>query len=195
MWGHWDEASKQKKTCVNGFGKEVIKFMTGSILESASVQVILEIAKKNLERDGDLHPVLFLRLASGERAVLPINLSGCSDERKAAVAQVGRVLRSQGKIVEEALFLSVGWFVKVSEPALDLKVPPSQHPNRRESILIVGRDATRTRTTSLIQSFSRDGNGKPRWQEIEMAEYNVPVEAGSGPLGLIDYLFINASVN
>ncbi len=67
---------------------------------------------------------------------------------------------------------------------------PSQHPERKDAIVIVGRDAARTRYALVIQPFRRVREHRPRFGEIEVAEYIVPTrETNTQAEGLIDSLF------
>jgi hypothetical protein len=164
--------------------------MMQSILNSENVQRILEIVKGNLRRDGGLKPVLFLHLLTGEHLLTPLELPGTTPEKIRYLNRLGFALLEEGKRVEEAIMLSEGWFVSAKETKLDPTIPPSRHPQRREVIVLVGRNAARTRMTSLVQPFARDEHGEPIWQEIEMTAFNAPSSHESGMAGLLDYLFV-----
>ena len=163
-----------------------------SILDKAFIDQILSTAKHNLERDGRLYPVLFVKF--GEGAIVPcsIELPATTEEKRAYLASVGWSMRCEGKVVREALLLAEGWFVKVRTGTIDLMMRPSQHPLRREAITIMGRDASGTHTSTVVQAFGRDSVDKPVWTEPVVASYNEPVGLGYQPVGLLDCLFDTA---
>ena len=101
----------------------------------------MAIARKNLETDGRLYPVLFLRFDDGERAVYPLELAKTTAEKYAYFAALGAALHRVGKAVQEAVFLSESWFLEVQKTVSALDIPPSRHPQRREAIVVMGRDA------------------------------------------------------
>jgi hypothetical protein len=68
-------------------------------------------------------------------------------------------------------------------------LPPSCHPQRQEAIVIVGRNAPASRYSLLVQPFGRDDEGKPVWRRLAVARYDVPMDEGYQPGGLLDYLF------
>ena len=160
-----------------------------SILSREVIEDLLITAKKNLERYGSLQPVLFVQLANGERLAVAVSLSGTGEEKRRVFTDLRTLLQRQGRIVDEAVLLSEGWFVDAQKVVNATLVPPSQHPQRQEAITLVGRDAHRTRTTCVVQPFGRTENGQPTWQEAKLAMYDVPVGKGSFPVGIIDCLF------
>jgi hypothetical protein len=164
--------------------------MSESILTAENVQQILKVAKENLMRDGAVQPVLFLHLTTGEHLVTPVELSGTTQDKIRYINHVGFSLWQSGKVVAEAIMLAEGWFVSAKESGLDLTVPPSQHPERREALVLIGRDADRTRITSVVQPFNRDENGKPVWQALEMTAFNTPPSRDMQMVGLLDYFFV-----
>jgi hypothetical protein len=162
----------------------------GSILAREFVDRILWGAQENLSKDGALAPVLFVRFQSREGAIAPLSLPATTEEKEAYFAALGLSFRQTGRTIREALFLSETWYVAAEEGSpLNLDIAPSQHPSRQEAITLVGRNAERTRHTMLVQTFSRDRHNRPVMGQIEVAEYNATTEKGSGPVGLLDYLF------
>ena len=71
----------------------------------------------------------------------------------------------------------------------DPNIPPSQHPQRKEAIAIMGRNRKRSRLTHVLQPFHRDEQNQPVFDEVAIAEYNVPAEQTPQAFGLVDYLF------
>lgn len=162
----------------------------GSILGQKFVEFILEGARQNLLKDSNLAPMLFLRFKSGERGILPLALPSTVEERQEYFRAMGVSFATTGKAIDQALFLCETWYVETEEgKQLNLAVPPSRHPKRREAITVMGRDAERTRYTAVIQLFHRDRHQRPVFEPITEADYNAFVTPGTGPVGLIDHLF------
>lgn len=164
--------------------------MTKSILALENVELILAAAKDNLKRDKFLQPILFMHLTTGERLMAPVELSGTTTEKVRYLNRIGFSLWQQGKAVAEAILLAEGWFVALKEPTTAYIVPPSQHPERREAIVLIGRNADRTKLTSVVQPFSRDEDDEPIWQTPEMTAFDTPPSEAMQLVGLLDYLFV-----
>jgi hypothetical protein len=165
-----------------------------SILDRTFMDAILATAKRNLEHDGRLCPVLFVQFDEGAPVGCLLDLPATVEGKRACLASVGWSMRREGKVVREALLLAEGWFVKVQTGTIDLMMRPSQHPLRQEAITIMGRDASGTRTSTVVQAFGRDSGDKPVWTEPVVASYNEPVGVGYQPVGLLDCLF-DAAIN
>ncbi len=160
-----------------------------SILAQEFVEPILAEAKEYLKTHGRLDPApLFLRLESGEQVVIRLMLPRTHEEKQLIFNDLGLSLRQAGHRIREALLVSEVWYVASKEETLD--TAPSQHPNRREAIAILGRDNQGTRFTSVLQPFGRDSQNRPIFEPAAVAEYNQSAEAGSHPVGLVDHLFI-----
>jgi|SRR5581483_4135158 len=165
-----------------------------SILSQEFAEGILRQAKQNLKKDGALSPMLFLQFKEGEGGIVPLDLPDTHEERAEYFAVIGATFQSQGKVIEEALFLSDTWYVSAEgEGRLSLDVAPSKHPKRREAITIIGRDAQRTRYTMVVQVYGRDRQHQPVFEPPALAEYNIFGTPTSGPVGLLDHLFAKRS--
>lgn len=154
----------------------------GSIVTQEHFEGIVRIAKENLIKDGSLVPVLFVRLDSGTMEVGALDLPHSADERRAYLFGVGRTLREKGKVIDEAVLVMEGWFVEADKAVSPLSVPPSQHPQRQEAIVVIGRDAKKTRLISLIQPFGRNDQHEPIWGQVKVID-------GMRAVGLLDALF------
>jgi len=163
--------------------------MTHSILEQSFMAALLKKARTNVEQDGQLAPMLFVEPLMGDLLILGLDSSHPSEEKQAYFTQVGRYLRTQGTLIQAAVFLAETWFVMATEAPAALRIPPSQHPSRQEAIVLIGRNADNTRTSSVILPFRRDAQNKPVWPTLELGHYNAPVEKGVRPVGLLDFLF------
>lgn len=165
-----------------------------SILGQQFVEFILEGARHNLQKDGSLAPMLFFEFKNGEQGILPLTLPATVEERQDYFRAIGISLSAAGKAIDQALFLCETWYVESEEgKRLALDVPPRRHPNRRQAITVMGRDAERTRYTAVIQLFHRDRQQRPVFEPITQADYDAFITPGTGPVGLIDHLFPNRS--
>jgi hypothetical protein len=162
-----------------------------SILSQEFVEPILTVTKEFLRYHDRLGPALFLRMEDGEQGVIPLAYLDdlrTIEERREYFASLGLSIRLAGSKIHEALFVSEVWYVEPEE-LKGLDVPPSQHPNRKEGISIVGLNNEGTRFTQVLQPFSRDINKQPIFGPLKDAKYNVPLNDQSRPTGLMDHLF------
>jgi hypothetical protein len=160
-----------------------------SILAARFVENILETAKRNLERDGRLSPVLFLRMKNGRRQAWLLHPPRTAQERSEYFFRVGATLHKEGLPVEEAVTLMEAWFVEVQKAPQALSIPPSQHPRRRECIVLFGRDVGKGRSTFVLAPFSKDREGKPVWEPAPFESSDAPRGEQMAFVGLIDDLF------
>ncbi len=161
-----------------------------SILAKEFVETVLEVARKNLERDGALHPVLFLELRNDEQLVMLLKeFPDTVEERQDYFTALGLALPHTGRRIDEAVFVSEAWYVGMEEGGTEFDVAPSQHPERREAIVVMGRDAKRTRLTHVLQPFHRGEQNQPIFDQRVMEEYDIPADQFPEAVGLIDYLF------
>lgn len=161
-----------------------------SLLSQKAGEAILRAACQNLETDGSLVSFLFFTLANGKRAEIPLRLPATTEDKETLFVTLGMTLVSVGVTVSEAVMLSEGWIVNAQKAPAALKLPPSQHPSRQEAITIIGRNAEDTRSTCVVQPFSRSSAGKLIWEALLFALYDEPTTAGSKVKGLLDYFFI-----
>jgi hypothetical protein len=161
-----------------------------SILQAEFINLILEIAKKNLMHDGRLDAVLFLELSNQQRLVHALEaLPHKPDERALQLFRLGTLFRHEGKELAAAVLLVEAWFLEPKKAPGSLEIAPHAHPLRQEAIMIAGRDLKKTRITFVVAPFKRDRDNRPVWQPIQLAVYNVKREAGTGFVGLIDDFF------
>jgi hypothetical protein len=164
-----------------------------SILDKTFIDAILATARRNLEHDGCLWPVLFVRFDEGSPVGFVVDLPATAEGRRAYLAAMGWSMRREGKVVREALLVIEGWFVKVRSGTDDLAIAPSRHPLRRKAITIMGRDANGERVSSVVQPFSRNRGNKPIWTDPVVASYNEADSRTYQPVGLLDYFFDSTS--
>jgi len=137
--------------------------------------------------------VLFVQFGNNERMVVQVELASTGDRKQAQMAALGKSLRQTGKDISEAVLVSEGWLVTAQEGKCLLDVPPSQHPDRQEAIVLIGRDAAGGRVSSVIQPFGRDPENKPLWDKPVMATYNQAADHGYRQVSLLDQLFTSIS--
>jgi hypothetical protein len=176
----------------NSQGKEVSNSMDStSILTKPVIDAWLRVAKRNLKKDGYLVSVLFAKLTNDRIATVNLGeLTRAKDhqQKQLVMSMIGKKLRSEVGDFTEAVMIVEGWYVGGQEPGA-LSIAPSQHPARQEAICIMARNASNTRTTSVIQPFTRDADNQPVWGKIPLAVYNASPGTSPAPMGLLDYLF------
>jgi len=160
-----------------------------SILAKPSIDVWLKQAKSNLEQDGYLATVLFVKSVSEQLVMVDsalLMLAQNPQQRQLMISAIGKRLVDEIGEISEAVILLDTW--TVMKPG-GLNIPISQDPRRQEAITVSGRDARNTRTTSVVQPFLRDDHNRPVWGKIPIAVYNEPTKNNPTSIGLLDHLF------
>lgn len=150
---------------------------------------MLRQARINLLKDGSLAPVLFVQFQNKEKGVLPLELDENADRKPEYFAALGLMLVSTGRQLQEALMLAETWYVSKEDSNVNLDLRPSENPQRREAITLMGRNAEHTRYTFVVQTFGRDTRHRPVLERLAVAEYNIPSNPETHAAGLVDYLF------
>ena len=164
---------------------------TASILTQEAVEPLLTVARENLEKDGFLVPVLLLDVAAKDPVMLMLmDFPDTPQAKQAYFAKIGAQFGRLGRRIQEAVSLAEAWMVLAQQAPAAHRILPSRHPSRQEVLALVGRDAANSRSTQLIQPFTRDAANKPLWGEPAIAVYNEPVEQGHRAQGLLDDLFL-----
>jgi hypothetical protein len=156
-------------------------------LAAGFVERILKIAKKNMEQDGFVNPVLFLGQIDGRHFVMPLDLPPTAPDRVRFVQALGLDLLAKGMVLQEAVLIMESWMVRRRE--LTLSIPPSQDPQRQEAIVIIGRNAAKTQTTMVLQPFVRTESGTIVWDE-PIADVQTSPSPSNHFTGILDYLFV-----
>lgn len=160
-----------------------------SLLAKPAIDMVLQSAKENIARDGNLEPVLFMRTGDGNTMILPLLLPDDFEQKVNHFLKLGRQLHEQHLAPNEAVFVSESWFVNVQETPAATRFRPREHPARQEAIVAIGRSADNRRFTQVVQPFTRDKANRPVWLSMPVAVYNQARSAQDGPVGLLDYLF------
>jgi len=139
--------------------------------------------------DGVVFPVIFLLMKSGRQVVTPLQLPHTPAEKRAYMLSLGLSIHLAGEEIQEAVMLVEGWFVEVRNVPNPMQVVPSEHPQRKEVITVVGRNADRTRFTSVVRPITRDAQGNLSLEPAALAWFNEPYgDEKNGDL-LLDFLF------
>jgi hypothetical protein len=161
-----------------------------TILSHEFVEPVIAEAKDYLQSHGRLDPALLLiQLDNGERGVIQLSLPRTSEEKQNYFKALGLTIRLAGHRIHEALFISEVWYVAPEKPVAHIDIAPSQHPDRKEAILAVGRDALGERFTNVLQPFVRNAQNQLLFENPAFEEYNILVKEGHHPVGLVDFLF------
>ena len=154
----------------------------------ATLLDLLKGARKNLEGKGFLQPMLFIELSTGKSLFCPLKMPNASVAKYRLFQNLGNEARKKGPI-KTAVLLSETWIVMANEAPDATKYMPSQHPCRQEAIVLVGRNADKTRSAIVIQTFTRDEHNAPVWSEPQVMLSDSP--QGFAAEGLLDALFGN----
>jgi hypothetical protein len=164
---------------------------TASMLTKGIAESLLKVACENLERDGFLIPVLMLNINEKGRLMHMLKaLPNTPEQKQAYFAKIGAHYGYLGQLIREAVLLMESWMVQVQQAPAALRLRPSQHPCRQEVLMLIGRDAANSRSTQVIQPFTRDTTNKLVWSKPLMAIYDEPVKQGHSVQGLLDDLFL-----
>lgn len=166
---------------------------TTSILSQSFINGILETARQNLERNGNLLSVIFLKFDDNQVCAVGINMPETPEERRVAVHAIRQKMGTQG-LIQEAVMIMNTWYVAGKDASGGLPMMPSQHPQRQEAIIIVGRNADNNRSSTVLQPYSHNQTGGLRWHKLAIAQYNQPSDEAIQVMGLLDDLFIAQSV-
>jgi hypothetical protein len=160
-----------------------------SILDKDSIDEILETAKEELIDAGKVSTILFMKFEDGEKAMIPLRVPEAQEEKIALIDAIKSKIHQIGHTVQEALMLSEVWYLDA--PALErgYRLPVRENPTRKEAITIIGRDATNSRHTFVVQSFHRNDKNEVVFEPISMASYNETVTGKAKTIGLLDFLF------
>lgn len=163
---------------------------TVSMLTKGIAESLLKAALENVELDGFLVPVLFLDVTEQGRLIHTLKaMPNTPEQRQTYFNHIGSHYWRLGQRIQEAVVLMESWFVLPQEAPGALRMQPSQHPCRKEAVVLIGRDAANTRSTQVIQPITRDASNKPVWNKPLMALYDEPVKQGYSTQGLLDDLF------
>jgi len=163
---------------------------TVSMLTKGVAESLLRAACENFEMDGFLVPVLLLDVTEQGRLMHTLKAWPNTPEQKQAYFNnIGSYYWRLGQLIREAIMLMESWLVLSQEAPGAFRMQPSQHPCRKEALVLIGRDAANTRSTQVIQPFTRDPSNKPVWSKSLMAIYDEPVKQGHSTQGLLDDLF------
>lgn len=149
---------------------------------------LLEVGRKNLEEAGYLQPMLFIQLSNGEGIVTPLKMPDESNKKYRMFYALGKQIRSKFGSIQNSVTLLETWAVYANEAPDAMKYPPSQHPCRREAIVLIGRNADKSRSAIVIQTFTRDEHNAPVWSEPKVM-ISDSGEEGVVAEGFIDALF------
>ena len=166
-----------------------------SILSRAFTEVILQGARENLSSHGCLGTTLLIGLDNGERGVVPLSLPGTFEEKQFYFSTLGISFLKSGRQIQEAILVSESWYVKAPENDYHPNTAPSQHPQRKEAITLVGRDIFAQHFVFAIQPFHRDQQNKPVFEPLELEHFEEQPNEEYYSTGLLDNLFLGLEID
>lgn len=159
-----------------------------NLLRKAVLLDLLEASRKDLEEAGYLQPTLYIDLSNGQGIVSPLEMPDKSNKKYRMFHEIGKHICSTFGAIQDAVMVAETWTVSGKEAPDATKYPPSQHPCRQEAIMLVGRNADKTRSAFVSQTFTRDEHNALVWSEPKVI-LSDSGEEGVVAEGLIDALF------
>lgn len=159
------------------------------LLNRKHITKLLELAKNNLQKDGQLTPVLFFTTEKepAKIGITPLELNILEHDKKAyyfmAVSEA--IQKVTGSKIKEAVFISDAFMLKLSktDKIENQTLPISQNPLKIETITLCGRNDTGNITAFANVPYSRAG------KFIVFEKPQVLISKKADTIGLIDYLF------
>ena len=161
-----------------------------TLFQRESLLEILQEGRKNLETDGSLYPMLFIELSNGKGFISPLEIPDDTVMKYRMFQAIGKKIHSEQGAIKDAMLLTETWIVETKEAPDATKYMPSQHPCRKEAIVLVGRNADKTRSAIVIQTFTRDEHNAPVWSDPQVSISKSHTK-GMVAKGLLDALFDN----
>ena len=165
-----------------------------TILSRGFVDVILQGARENLAAHGSLSTTLFLKLDHGKRCLFPLSLPPNHAEKRMYFTFLGLSFLEAGRRIQEAILLSESWYIEKTEDCDPPEIAPSQHPQRKEAITLVGRDAAAQRFVFALQPFHRDPQNALVFEPLTFEQFDGHPDDKYFATGLLDDLFPAGSI-
>ena len=159
----------------------------GTLLSKESINTHIKFARDTFIEQGYLSVQFVIKFYSG--LIVPIvfeDYPSEPDKKAAAMRALCKKLRTQYGSIKEAIFFAEAWVAKNTSPDF-AEIPPSQHPDREEAIVITGRDDDNSNSVLVVQRFSRNEANEPIWHTVEV--HQGQGEDGITFRGVLDYLF------
>ena len=158
------------------------------LLEKKVLLNLLKDGRTSIEESGTLRPMLFIEMSNGAGIICPLMMPDESEEKYQMFYTLGKQIRSKLGSFQNAVTMLETWTVNAKEAPDATKYPPSQHPCRQEAIVLIGRNADKTCSAIVIQTFTKDEHNAPVWSEPQVMISDIG-EEGVVAKGLLDALF------
>ena len=165
-----------------------------TILSQDFGDAIMQGARENLSAHGSLTTTLFLRLGNGDRGLIPLSLPPTHAEKRIYFTFLGLSFLETGQRIREAVLLSESWYIEKTEGCDPPEIAPSQHPQRKEAITLVGRDAAAQRFVFALQPFHRDPQNALVFEPLTFEQFDGHPDDKYFATGLLDDLFPAGSI-
>ena len=160
-----------------------------TILSRGFVDVILQGARENLAAHGSMATTLFLRLDNDERCLFPLSPPPTYPEKRNYFIFLELSFLETGRRIQEAVLLSESWYIEKTVGSHPPEIAPSQHPQRKEAITLVGRDAAAQHSVFALQPFHRDPQNALVFEPLTFEQFDGHPDHKYYAAGLLDYLF------
>jgi hypothetical protein len=155
-----------------------------SILSKGAMKNHTRYAKDAFKRNGAVEPLLIMNLGD---VVIPMAVGRLFNnyDKRFVMSIMPDFIREKhgGRKIKEAVLIFEAWYVQGDEDgkdAIDRGIMPSEHPERKEGILIIGRN--RKRTKCPVDTYTIDREDGDKLKRNELTESDAMV-------GIMDYLF------
>jgi hypothetical protein len=166
-----------------------------SALSQELIEILLKLARQQLEYEGKLLALLFFKFDDGRVVLIREELPEQHEERRRVIWRIGHHMRSRGENIQEAVMVVNSWFVAGRDGIDGLSTAPSQHPQRQAAIVASGRNAEDSRHSIVVQPYDVNDDNSLVWREPMIAHYDHPTDAKNRVSGLVDDLFIPQGVH
>ena len=159
-----------------------------TLFQKETLLGILQEGRKNLEQAGSLQPVLIIELSNGKGFISFLEMPDDTATKYRMFQTIGKKIHAEQGTIKDAVLLTESWIVEAMNAPDATKYMPSQHPCRKEAIVLVGRNVDQTRSAIVIQTFTKDEHNAPVWSEPQVSIRKSNTK-GMVAKGLLDALF------
>jgi hypothetical protein len=144
---------------------------------------VVRVATETLLRDGYHIPTIFAEGSSASAAIQIDSLASSSVERQAQLFIAAMQLALEGRLgsLQQVILITEAWMSE-AEGTKPPVIPPSEDPNRREILIVTGRNLREDAVRFAVFDMVRDAEG----QLVEIIAHPEPDEAHKLESPLLD---------
>ena len=132
------------------------------------IKEVANIAKKLLEKDKELVPILFVEDIKGKKIGITLSKFGADKEhdKYKMMRDAGIAISEKGVNVKEIVLVAESWIAEAKKEEDAKNIVPSECLDRKEAIVVSRWNISNNEREIHIQIFERD-NDKIIWKEIK----------------------------